>query len=387
LIERDNEKLSCKEINMNLNRAIVILTLLFAFLATGCRADTVEPTPDIAGTAAAMAETIVAVQLTKIAEAATSTPTPTPEPTQTPTPTLTFALPTVYPTQEVNTATGPCLMAHMLSETIPDYTVLEAGEKFDKSWQIQNVGTCPWTNEFSIVYNRLEKLGAPDRVNFPGQVLPGESFTITIPMVAPAVAGEHKSFWHLESADGEAFGTYNSSIFWAWIIVEDVIPQASMFDLWAPIAGGGVKEDGETDNSIVAGDSRHNHAWQGFVTFDLANIPRDATVTGVSMVFEGHNLTGTPFIDLGCMGIYRYNYGNLDPGDFFSSTPGGALWSYCSSGEVGSRYGGDTALSAVQNSLGGLLQFRFQFNNNTNNDGEDDYAIFFPNLRVEYTTP
>jgi len=375
---------------MKHKQAFVISILVLAFLVTSCKAETVEPTPNIAGTAAAMAETIVSVQLSKIAEAATSTPTPPPEPTLTPTPTLTFALPTLFPTQQANTSTGTCLMAHMISENVPDNSVMEAGDRFDKEWVLQNTGTCVWDEQFSVIFHHGETLGAPQQANFPGEVQPGESFTMKIPMIAPAVAGDHLGFWTLQSSDGKTFGTDTSALFWVKIVVEDVIPQASLFDIWLPITYGGVKADGEMDNSLVAGDSRHNYAWQGFVTFDLASIPLDATVTAVYMVFEGHNRIGTPFVDLGCLGIYRYNYGNLDPGDFFTSTPGGALWSYCGAGEIttgSSRYGGDTAISTIQNALGGLIQFRFQFNSNTSTDDEDDYVILFPNMRIEYTVP
>ena len=377
---------------MNQKKAFVIVFMLFAFFGTSCKAEPVEPTPNIAGTAAAMAETIVAVQLTKLAEAATSTPTPTPEPTLLPSPTLTFALPTQYPTQQPDTGadTGTCLLASMINETIPDDTVMEAGEQFEKTWDIKNIGTCTWTDQFSIVFHHAETLGAAQQTYFPGSVLPGESFTLRVPMVAPAVAGEHIGFWNLQSADGQAFGTRGSSVFWVKITVEDVIPPDSLFDIWIAISGGGVKADGETDNSIVAGDSKHNYSWQGFATFDLKNIPSNATVTAVYMLYEGHNMTGTPFSDLGCMGVYRYNYGNIDPGDFYTGTPGGALWSFCSTGDVSAgyaRYGGDAAIREIQNSLGGQIQFRYQFNTDTSNDSEDDYVVLFPNLRVEYTVP
>ena len=377
---------------MNQKKVFVIVFMLLAFLGTSCKAEPVEPTPNIAGTAAAMAETIVAVQLTKLAGAATSTLTPTPEPTLTPSPTLTFALPTQYPTLQPGTGadTGTCLLASMINETIPDDTVMEAGKQFSKTWDIKNIGTCAWTEQFSIVFHHGETLGAAQQTYFPGSVLPGESFTLQVPMVAPAVAGGHLGFWNLQSADGQAFGTRGSSVFWVKIVVEDVIPPDSLFDIWTPIAGGAVKADGETDNSIKAGDSKHNYSWQGFVTFDLKSIPSNATVTAVYMIFEGKNMTGTPFSDLGCMGVYRDNFGNVDPGDFYTSTPGGALWSYCSAGEISSgsaRYGGDAAISAIQNSLGGQIQFRYQFNSDTSNDGEDDYVVLFPNLRIEYTVP
>ncbi|MBC8506454.1 MAG: hypothetical protein H8D34_16445 [Chloroflexi bacterium] len=349
-----------------------------------------------------MAETIVSVQLTKIAEAATETSTPTPEPTQTPTPTLTFALPTPYPTQESDASddTGPCLMARLVSETIPDNTSMEQGEFFEKTWVLQNAGTCTWTEQFSFVFSHGDKMGAPERVSLPGAVEPGESFTLKVSMITPAVAGGKTGFWFLQSADGLRFGTGSSGVFWVRINVENLFSSDSdsgplsdsgaFFDIWAPISKGAVLETGETNSNTYVGDSQHDYSWQGLVTFDLINMPLDATVTSVSMVFEGRNLFGTPFIDLGCMGVYRYNYGNLDPSDFYTDVPGGALWSFCSSNEIyagASRIGGSDAISAIQNSLGGKIQFRFQFNNVSDDDDVADYINLFPNLRIEYTTP
>ncbi len=379
-----------------------ILILLLALFISSCKADSVETTPNIAGTAAAMAETIVSVQLTKIAEAATETPTPTPEPTSTATPTMTFALPTPYPTQGSGASedTGTCLLASMVSETIPDGTSLEQGEFFEKTWVLQNAGTCTWTEQFSFVFSHGDLMGAPQRINLPGAVGPGETFTMKVPMVSPAVAGQKTGFWFLESADGLRFGTSSSGLFWVLIDVKDLFASDSsagsvsdsgaFFDLWAPISKGAVLATGETSSNTFAGDSQHDYSWQGLVTFNLVNIPLDATVTSVSLIFEGHNLFGTPFVDLGCMGVYRYNYGNLDASDFYTDVPGGALWSFCSSNEVyagASRVGGADAISAIQNSLGGKIQFRFQFNNDSDDDDVADYINLFPNLRIEYTTP
>lgn len=374
---------------MNKKTIWIIFVLCLSVLFTGCVPETPEETPDIAGTAAAMAETIVAAQLTKIAEDATSTPTPTLTPTQTPTQTLTVSLPTPFPTLQTN-EDGVCLMAHLVSETYPDNSKVEAGEKFIKQWVLYNAGNCTWTEEFSVVFHHGETFGAIEQSFFPGAVKPGESFTLQVPMVAPAVAGEHLSFWTLMSPDGETFGTRTSNLFWAKINVQDLVAASALFDLWAPSSEGSVLATGEMLNNLSVGDTKHDYAWQGFVGFNLNNVPLSAEITAVSLVFQGNNVTGTPFTDLGCMGVYRYNYGNLDPFDYYTDTPGGALWSFCSLQEVTagiSRLGGADAVSAIQNSIGGTIQFRFQFNNDTDNDDFDDIVTLFPLLRIEWTVP
>ncbi len=368
----------------------VLLSILIglAILMAGCSIEPAESTPNVAGTAAAMAETIVAVQLTKVAENATATPTT--EPTATATFTPTISIPTVFPTQSSSSGdNGTCLLASMISETIPDGTVLEPGEIFDKAWVIQNKGTCTWTNEYKMIYHHGDTLGADAIYSFGGAVAPGESFTLTVPMMAPAVAGEYTSFWTLQSPDGKTFGTNSSALFWARVVVEDVMPPDSLFDLWVPVSSANVNTVGVVNSNLMAGDTQHDYSVQGFVTFNLNKIPANATITAVSMLFEGKNIVGDPFGSLGCLGVYRYSYGSIDSTDFFTSTPGGALWSYCSSGEISgnARYGGDTAIANVQNSIGGNIQFRFQYNTDTDNDSAADTITLFPVLRIEYTVP
>jgi hypothetical protein len=376
--------------NMHTKKIWMMILLSLSLIMAGCVPETPTETPDIAGTAAAMAETIVAVQLTKIAEEATSTLTPTPEPTDTPTPTLTYSLPTPFPTQPAASEGQPCLGASMIRETIPDFTTLEPGQSFDKTWTLQNTGSCAWTTEFSVVFHHGETLGAPQQISFPGSVQPGEAFDLTVPMVAPAAPGEHLSYWTLMAPDGSTFGTNSSALFWAWIKVADVIPPDSLFDIWIPNSTGGVLETGSINTNVVVGDSQFDYGWQGFMSVNLNNIPAGATITAVYLLFEGNSVVGSPFSNLGCMGVYRYNYGNLDPSDYYNDTPGGALWSFCSAGEVQagvSRYGGDAAISAIQNSIGGTIQFRFQFNTESDKNSTDDIVTLFPVIRIEYTTP
>jgi len=122
-----------------------ITILLASILITSCNADSINPTPNIAGTAAAMAETILAGQLTKIGEATPQTLTSTPSPTNTARPTMTPEIPTLFPSQQTNSdqaTIGTCLLAHMISETIPDNTEVEQGELIEKTWVLQNNGTC-----------------------------------------------------------------------------------------------------------------------------------------------------------------------------------------------------------------------------------------------------
>lgn len=375
-------------------RYIAILSVTFlVLLLASCSRNQEQITPDIAGTAASMAETIVAVQLTEIGaekeESADASATPTKAQS---TPTATSTVKAVTPTPvAVSEGTDVCLSAHLVSETIPDETIMTAGESFEKTWVLQNTGTCTWTEEFSVYFHHGDQLGTPERMAFPGDVRPGEAFNLTVPMEAPYLPGTYLGFWGLVSGEGESFGPGTSPLIWAKIVIE--APTATpegLFDLYYPSAEARLLTTGEMGSSLGAGDSQHDYSWQGFVTMNLSNIPLNATVTGVRMVFEGYNTTGTPFDDLGCLGVYAQNYGSIDQGDFYTGTPSGALWSFCSLGEVQagvSRAGGTAAIKAVQGAVSGLLQLRFQFASQTDNDDVDDVVTLFPILRVEYFVP
>lgn len=368
-------------------------------LFSGCAIESAATTPDVAGTAAAMAETIVARQLTQIAadernQTATAqaqiTPSPTPPPTPTPAPPVTVALPTPFPTASNSSNEQPCLQAHLVNETIPDGSSMQPGETFTKEWTLQNTGTCMWTGDFRFAFNHGDLLGAEQQYFLGGTVQPGESVTISIPMIAPAVPGSYLGFWTMQTPEGQSFGTASSGLFWVQINVEEIIPPTGAFDLWYPVSDGGLNALGEMDSDVVAGDGNDNQPWQGFVAFNLADIPANATILSVSLLYEASSTIGTPFEDLGCMGVYRYNFGNLDASDFYTDTPGGALWSFCSEYEIragAAREGSQAAIYEIQNSIGGIIQFRFQFNTDTDNDNTADLLNVYPVLRIEYSTP
>jgi len=397
IIQLPTYLLAQKGLLMKKKLSLYLLFLALLLWGSGCAIESAEPTPNIAGTAAAMAETIVAEQLTQVAEtnltltadaAAQITPSPTLTPSATPAPPVTASLPTPFPAGSGDE--GACLQAHLVSETIPDGTVMDPGETFNKEWVLENVGSCPWTSGFQFIFNHGDLLGADLQYALPGSVQPGEAVTISIPMIAPAVPGDYLGFWTMQSPDGQQFGTSTSSLFWVQINVKDILPADTIFDLWYPTTEGGLNALGQMNSDLFVGDSNDNQSWQGFVAYNLADLPDNATITKVVMVFEGSNVSGTPFTDLGCLGVYRYNFGALDASDYYTDTPGGALWSFCAASEItagAARVGSDAALYEIQNSIGGVIQFRFQFNNATDNDNSADTISLFPVLRIEYTLP
>lgn len=183
--------------------ALMIMTILACNFPTAAN----KPSPiDAQYTAAA--ETVAAIQtlnaLLGTVEATQSTVTvqPTETPTITPSPTVTNTRqPTAVPT------TIMCDRATFVADiTIPDGTELNGGDNFSKTWRLMNNGSCTWTTDYKVVFDRGDKLGAPDSINMPKNVLPGQSVDISIAMNTPSSEGTYKGYWMLRNASGNKFG-------------------------------------------------------------------------------------------------------------------------------------------------------------------------------------
>ncbi|GAB4503185.1 MAG: hypothetical protein Fur0043_01770 [Anaerolineales bacterium] len=193
---------------MKVNRRTLLLMMFLAALLAACGAG--EQSPSIA-TAVAMT---VAAHDTQMAEAASTPtlteadPTSTPEAKQTtPTPTgqipPTFSPPTAPPAVG---STGPCLLANLVSETIPDGQIMMPGQYFWKTWRLRNGGTCTWDSTYKIVYWSGELMGGLLEYPFPEVVPPGDEVDITLYMQAPSANGLYTSSWKIRSPWGGTFG-------------------------------------------------------------------------------------------------------------------------------------------------------------------------------------
>lgn len=91
-----------------------------------------------------------------------------------------------------------------VSETIPDGTLMEAGERFDKTWAIRNAGDIVWENRL------LARIGIASGVGLittPATVpiattQPGETVTITVPCVAHGIQGTSLAAFKMTDLEG-----------------------------------------------------------------------------------------------------------------------------------------------------------------------------------------
>jgi hypothetical protein len=160
-----------------------------------------------------MAETLIARMTQQAIPTATFTPlstatllaTPTTLPTATQQPTTAIYIPPAVTSTPTRIAL--CLHATLISDgDIPDGTEMSPNQAFTKTWTFRNTGTCTWTTQFDIFFVSGDQMSAPSILDFPQTVQPGESVTISIPMVAPSAPGTYTGYWIFADQGAKRFG-------------------------------------------------------------------------------------------------------------------------------------------------------------------------------------
>jgi polar amino acid transport system substrate-binding protein len=146
---------------------------------------------------------------------ATSTQTPTLTPTATPTrrfiPTWTpTPLPTWTPTPSRCTDNLSWVADLSLDDrnmTAPP--VLQPGQPFVKSWRVLNSGTCAWDSRYRLLFVGGNTPGAQmggQPTSVTGVVPSGQTYDISVPMVAPLRPGTYQGFWQMFNELNQPFG-------------------------------------------------------------------------------------------------------------------------------------------------------------------------------------
>ncbi len=147
----------------------------------------------------AVAETVqAALEQTQAAATYTPLPTLTPYPTYTPASQKPYYPQPTYAQQN-------CNQAKFISETIPDYTVMDPGEEFTKSWRLKNVGTCTWNPNYSFVFYSGDRMSGAKTTDLDEYVKPGETIDILVDMVAPSDPDTYTGYWKLQDDGGTNF--------------------------------------------------------------------------------------------------------------------------------------------------------------------------------------
>ena len=137
--------------------------------------------------------------------------------------------PTVSPTPDPLTAssTPSCRDSAVFVEdvTVPDNTRIEAGEKFTKTWKLQNTGSCTWTG-YTIAFVSGDQMDAPDSVPVPETEV-SSKVDVSIDLIAPSEDGAYTGNFELRNAEGKVVPLGTEPTFWVKIVVGEEMPSAS----------------------------------------------------------------------------------------------------------------------------------------------------------------
>jgi uncharacterized protein YkwD len=126
--------------------------------------------------------------------------------------------PTASPTP-ASTSSALCKDSAVFVEdvTYPDNTRVTGGEKFTKTWKLQNTGTCMWSG-YTIAFVSGERMGAPDTAPVP-ETGAKATVDISIELTAPSADGSYTGNYELRNAAGETVPIGIEKTFWVKIIV------------------------------------------------------------------------------------------------------------------------------------------------------------------------
>jgi heat shock protein HslJ len=86
---------------------------------------------------------------------------------------------------------------------------ISPGAAFQKSWRVQNIGTCTWDSSYQLtpVGGNVPAARMGGRaVALPSAVAPGQTIDLTVDLVAPLAPGVYQGFWSMRAPTGLLFG-------------------------------------------------------------------------------------------------------------------------------------------------------------------------------------
>ena len=86
---------------------------------------------------------------------------------------------------------------------------ISPGAAFQKSWRVQNIGTCTWDSSYQLtpVGGNVPAARMGGRaVPLPVAVAPGQTVDLTVDLVAPLAPGVYQGFWSMRAPTGLLFG-------------------------------------------------------------------------------------------------------------------------------------------------------------------------------------
>jgi len=366
------------------------LSLILIIILVGCDLPGAQSTPIPPSEAFTQAAETVAAELTQVASMASPTSR---EPTNTATPFYTNTpVPTNTPVHTATNAPIPCNLASFVADvTYPDNTHVAANQAFVKTWRIRNVGSCSWNSSYKLIFDHGDGLGVTSGYVQPltsSVVNPGQTVDLTVNLTAPAATGTYTGYWRMRDPGGVLFGITPS----AGTFLVKVIVVAIKSVTLAPVMNesGAISSTGAIHPGVInVGDSIQNHAVQAFISYDISNIPSNATIIEVKDNFKTYTTGGDPFGRLGVLNAYKMNFAvPLVPGDFVPGFPTGYVIDWSSTSILNMIEVQPAIKTALQSKIGSSrFKLRLQFAGSNHNNIADFVLFTNPSLIITYTTP
>jgi hypothetical protein len=112
------------------------------------------------------------------------------------------ATPEVSPTPEAICQND---LRFIVDVSYPDDTVVYPGQEIEKTWLVQNSGTCNWEADYTLRNTDGPPMGA-STINALYPVRSGGEYEITLNFIAPVDQGRHVSRWQAHDPEGVPFG-------------------------------------------------------------------------------------------------------------------------------------------------------------------------------------
>ena len=127
----------------------------------------------------------------------------------------------LVPAPQPVVAASTCDWAQFVADvTVQDGTSFKAGDTFDKTWKLKNIGTCTWSKDYSLFFVDGKQMGDNTSVKLTGSVTPGSTVDLTVKLTAPATDGTFLGNWQLKNASGVAFGIGASANKSFWVKIK-----------------------------------------------------------------------------------------------------------------------------------------------------------------------
>jgi len=209
----------------------------------------------------------------------------------------------------------PCDQVKFIKDvTIPDEMNLEPGEKFTKTWRLQNAGSCPWTIGYLLYFESGDVLGGPDSQELTSKTIqPGDTVDVSVDLIAPEETGSYMGFWKIRNVKGDGFGVGPSAKAF-WVQINVVEGAGTMFDFNsragdAAWGAGYIPVDYITPGDEILSFDSQGVSAEPFVSLENEQILEGGSVSGI--LLAAVPLTGQGNYIIGRFPDYKVNAGDL----------------------------------------------------------------------------